>query len=245
MVVLENKREYQIIREGNDDVLRVDASSWPYAPSIEENPLVMARVIDYLVENPSIARVVLNQRRTFSYDEKQTLYLLEIAAFYEHLTKQKKLFNLGEFASNPLFANKSAELQYLVYNLLRTDPLGAYVEAKRLLRESLISVRRGTNDEATNVYLLSLEYFRDNLARTRMIKILKDDLDGYRIGNRDLYKELFRPLITPHFMDTRLMQDIPLDGIFISGYAVGDSSVSIIQTNNAIKLHYHIVPSEL
>src|SRR3989344_3052197 len=89
-------REYEVIREGGEEVLKVNAGSWPYSPSIEENPLVMVKVIDYLAEIPSINRVVLHQRRNFNYSHEQTRMLSEIASIYNHITRQKKLLSLQQ-----------------------------------------------------------------------------------------------------------------------------------------------------
>jgi len=205
----------------------------------------MVRVIDYLLENPSVSRIVFHQRRNFSYDESQTLLLMEIAALYEHMIKQKRFLRLTSLGGS---SSKVAEMQYLIFNLLRSDPIGAYVEVTRLLRESFIKYKR-IHDKMLQLYekryLELLEYFKDNLGRTHLLKQVKDQLDGYHIGNRDLYKEIFLPVISPHFMDTRLMSHIPLECEFVAGYAIGDTSVSILKMKDDIKLLYHIVPPEL
>ena len=137
MVNFPRTREYEIIREGGEEVLVVNANYWPYSPSIEGNPLVMVKVVDYLAEVPSISRIVLNQKRNFNYSHGQTHMLAEVARVYSHLTRQKKL--LGQFA-HVSGSSWYATLQYVIFNLLRSDPISAYVELKRLIREEGIRV---------------------------------------------------------------------------------------------------------
>ena len=57
------QKEYEIVREGQEEVLKIDASKWPYSPSVEENPVVMSKVIEKLVEFPSSVRLILIQKR--------------------------------------------------------------------------------------------------------------------------------------------------------------------------------------
>ena len=59
------QKEYEIVREGQEEVLKIDASRWPYSPSIEDNPVVMSRIIEKLVEFPSSARLILVQQRNY------------------------------------------------------------------------------------------------------------------------------------------------------------------------------------
>ncbi len=249
MVSSPSAREYETVREGSEEILKINANSWPYSPSIEDNPLVMVRVIDSLTEYPGVSRIVLHQKRNFTYSEKQTALLVEMAGFYSHVTKQKKLLSLGGFGYDlPGVSGKFEEIQYLVFNLLRSDPIGAYVEVKRIIRETHVILTR-LRDPALIVaekrYLSLLEYFRDNLEKTKLIRFVSDKLAGYRIGDRSLYKEIFKPVISPHFMLTRLMGSIPLGSEFVDGYSVGDNTIRILKTQGDIKFLYHVIPPEL
>jgi len=240
--------EYQIIREGSEDILRIDANSWPYSPSIEGNPLVMVRVIDYLAENPGISRIILNQRRNFNYNRDQTQLLIEVASVYNHLTKQKKVLALSQIGYGQDVSDKYNTLQYIIYNLLRSDPIGGYVEARRILREGTIRLQ-GLRDSKTiedeQRYLDILSYIIENLEKTSLIKRVKNEIAGYVIGTRDLYREIFRPVISPDFMFTRLMGQLPVGGEFVDGYSVFGSDVTILKLKEDIKLLYHVIPPEL
>ena len=56
---------YEIVKEGQDTLLKINAGSWSYTPNIENNPLVMARVIDLILENSNITRIIFVQRRNY------------------------------------------------------------------------------------------------------------------------------------------------------------------------------------
>jgi hypothetical protein len=51
MAVLDAKApfSYDVIREGEEVILRIDCSTSSYFPSVEENPMVMGKVIEILV----------------------------------------------------------------------------------------------------------------------------------------------------------------------------------------------------
>ena len=238
-------KEYEIGKEGEEEILKINANSWPYPPSIEENALVMVRAIDYLVEFPSVSRLIFNQKRNFIYDQEQTQMLVEVAIFYSHLTKQKRLLAVGGISEND---NRYAEIQYLVFNLLRSDPIGAYVEATRLIRENEISLKRVQDEvlgEKISSYINFLRYFKENLERTKLIRTVKDKLSGHRIGDRGLYLEFLSPVIGPDFLLTRLISRVPLDAEIVDSYNVGDTTVNVFKTSQDIKFLYHITPLEL
>ena len=107
---------YEILREGSSEVLKIDAGRWPYLPSLEDNPIVMATAIDRLAEIPSISGLIFHQVRNYSYDEEQTILIREISNVYKHLLKQKKILalaNLG-MGKEDVLAKRYAQLQYLV-----------------------------------------------------------------------------------------------------------------------------------
>ena len=239
------KKEYDLVKEGEEEILKINANSWPYPPSIEGNALVMVKVIDYLAEFPSVSRIILNQRRNFIYTRDQTQMLIEVAIFYNHLAKQKKLLSISNFGDD---INKYSEARYLVFNLLRSDPIGAYVEANRLIRENEIKSKRITNQNLLQLnidYLGFLRYFKENLEKTKLISLVKNQISGHRIGDRVIYGEVFNPVISPDFILTRLVSNVPLDAEAIDSYNVNDTNVSIFKISGDIKFLYHVTPLEL
>ena len=194
--------EHEILQEGGEQVMHINYYEAPAIPAIETDPLCMAQVIEKLAQDPGVIRIIFHQTKNYEYGPKQTQLLVEIANIYNHYIKQKKLLTslmlLGSTAPEEV-----RSIQNIILNLLRTDPLGAYVEAKRLLREEKIRRQQATPYSQLLSDLLEL------LEKTQLMQITKNQLAGYEIGKRDLYKTLFQPTITPNFMFTRLMATPP------------------------------------
>ena len=62
------KSNYEIIREGEEDVLKLNYETVPYSPSVEEDPNVMMEVIEKLAENPSVSRLTFSQITHYNYN---------------------------------------------------------------------------------------------------------------------------------------------------------------------------------
>jgi len=243
------KKEYEIIREGQEEILKINASLWPYSPSVEDNLVVMSKVIERLIEFPSTARLILVQNRNYEYDYKQTQALVEIANIYKHLTKQKKVLTLKTSdVSSEGFRNKVLSIQYLIYTLLKTDPFGCYVESKRLARESRVFMNKLTSQGSLleeQDYFSKLEYISRVLEKTSLIHSFKNQLSGYEIGDRSLYKEFFKPNISPIFLFTKIYPQIPESSRQIDSYSVKNINISIFELKDDVKNFYRLIPPEL
>ena len=253
MALQKKERSYEVIREGQDTILRINSSSWSYSPSIENNPLIMARVIDLLVENPNITRIIFTQRRNYIYNYDQTQMLVEIANVYNHLSRQKNFLTLGLINRGMMFERLyegwRVVLQNIIINLLRQDPIGAYVEVIRLIREEKINLEKTDNLEESQVrtgYIDLLNNIRRLLEETRLISLAKPHTAGYSVGQtRDTYRLFFRPEITPDFMFTRLMAEPPLEAEELDIYKLDkDTEVNIFKIPGDIKYLYHLTPPE-
>ena len=125
-MVLEKDGGYEVVREGNEEVLKVDATSWPYTPSLEDNSNVMTKVVEMLVSSPGVQRIIFHQQKKFVYSYDQTLLLIEIAGVYNHLVKGKRILSIASWGfdelSSRFFGDKLGEIQYLVLNLLKGTP---------------------------------------------------------------------------------------------------------------------------
>ena len=73
------------------------------------------------------------------YDYSQTILIKEIADLYKKLLKQKEILSYNAFVYDPTctkcIAKWYADVRNIASNLLRSDPIGAYVELKRILKE--------------------------------------------------------------------------------------------------------------
>ena len=241
---------YQVVKEGKENLLKVDATSWSYLPNIEDNGIVMANVIDQLAQNPSITKIVFLQRRNYTYDYEQVQILAEIASLYNHLIKQKKVLSFINFkAENEQDQSVVVwynNLQNLLLNLLKIDPVGAYVEVKRLIRlEKLKENKKSDFPGTENFYLRTLNYIHTMLEKTKMINMVKDYVAGHVVGSRMIYRNVLRPTITPDFMFTQIMINPPLNGEELDNYSLdSETEVSIFRVPGDIKYLYHLSPPE-
>lgn len=244
---------YEVVREAGQDVMYVNYLGAAFVPSLADLPIVMARTIDYLIESPSVSRIVFVQQRNYSYDFHEVTMLNEIAQLYVHLIRQEKVLvasTLEPYKCKKHLAQRYDTMRYLILTLLKQDPLGCYVEAKRLLREEKIVAKDMPAAEQTceNHYLRLLTKIVAMIENLTIVKEVKDRILGYKLGDRSLYIELFRPEIVPNFTFTRLMAEIPPEAEIVDEYEIGSehdkSSVTILKVPNSTKYIYHLVAPE-
>ncbi len=245
MVLFQEKGKafsYDIIREGEDITLRVDLEDYSLTPSIEDDPICMSRMFDILLEVGNITKIVFYQKRDYEYDYDQTQIIAEMAKLYSHILRQKVVSYKA--VSD---ATKYAEMQHIVFNLLKSDPIGAYIELKRILRREGIKLQK-TLDKTTIVptqkYISLLNYLVRLLDKTKLIDLAKPYLAGQKVGDRGIYNKIFNPTIKPDFMFTKLMAAYPPDAEELDTYNVGNTEVTIFALPDTIQYLYHIMPPE-
>ena len=240
---------YDIVHEGMEDVLKIDARRWSTFPSVEDDPALMGYVIDRLIENPSVNRLVFVQQKHITYPYDQVKVLREISVLYNYLAHQKKIIQLLGFDELNLsfYSEKRHQLQQLLYFLLRTDPIGCYVEVVRLKREETIALGKETQAslrDARMRVITILDTLQNMLLTTSLITQVRDRLDGFAVGDRSLYRELFKPFITPDFLYTQFTVSPPRDAEEIEAYRVGQHAISLFKLPGEVKLLYHVTPQE-
>ncbi|HLD12329.1 MAG TPA: type II/IV secretion system ATPase subunit [Candidatus Nanoarchaeia archaeon] len=245
----EKRAEYSLAKEGAEEILKIDANSWSHIPGIEDDEQAMGRVIELLSQLPSVYRIIINQRRNYSYGPEQTSMLTEIATVYNYLIKAKRILSYAGTTpiSAAYYAEKNPYLQNLVLGLLPRDPLGCYAETKRFLREEHIALQQENNPslrEAKTEFVQLLTEMIRLLEKTKIVKYTEKELEGYHLGDRSIYRTLFRPTITPDFLFTRVMAQPPIDAEEIDAYSVKDNEVTIYRKRNDVSKLYHINPPE-
>ena len=132
----------EVIRDGEEVILHIDAENSTVPPSIEDSPIIMGKTVEKLIEVKNATKIVFSQKRDYEYDYPQTQLLLELARIYNALLKQKEVYSFGALSKGGIcdrFAKSwFVDLQNVVFRLLKSDPLGAYVELKRMLRNAHI-----------------------------------------------------------------------------------------------------------
>lgn len=241
---------YEIAREGSDVILKVDYSRVPAPPSIEDDSVCMSRVINMLLESGRVTKIIFQQKRDFEYDYDQVKILQEIAVLYNKFVKNHELvgFLLSENVDMKEVASRQAVLQKIIYSLMRRDPVGAYVELKRQRRgQDYIYENKQYSQSSKHVleeFIKMLNYLIDEFESTMMIKLAHPYIAGYRMGDRSIYKKIFRPSIKPDFMFTKLMSAYPDEGEEIDNYALGETDITVFDLPNSVNYLYHVVPPE-
>ncbi|RLI96658.1 MAG: hypothetical protein DRO96_02600 [Candidatus Aenigmatarchaeota archaeon] len=239
---------YEYDRETNG--VKVNCLNCIYGASVEDFAVCMARTIDKLMEVKKAANIVLTQTREFEYDSEQTKMLLEISRVITTLLQETKILSVNRLVptgDDRSLAHRFAFVQKLVTSDLRSDPVGAYVELVREIRRvktAMIHMAKMEQASANYYLAYALEPMRKLLESTTMIRIAQPHLTAHTVGSRDIYREIFHPIIRPNFMLTRYMMIPPAGGSEIDRYVVSDTEVHIYKVPDKIQYYYHVLPPE-
>ena len=242
---------YEIVRESGNQVMYVNYLGASFVPSIADNPSVMLRAIDLLIEAPNISRIVFVQQRNYSYDSKETFKLQELADLYIYLLKQEKLLSTSKLSimKSEYLSQRYNDVNYILTNL-KKDPFKAYFELKRFIKDERMNVEETSEelkiDQISYVRLLEkIASFFDKLS---LFKDAEKYFSDYVLGDRSIYHNFFRPDIIPNFTFTRLVSLLPEDAEMISQYDIGKSYdksvVTILKRKEDAKFIYHLMPPE-
>jgi type IV secretory pathway ATPase VirB11/archaellum biosynthesis ATPase len=239
--------EYEV----KDSVLRINCLNWAVAPSIEDSDVAMGIVIDKLLENRGVTKVILAEARENEYDEKQTEMLREIAEAYDKILNVERIVSVKNIAIpgyESKFAPRFAELQFLVMEVLKKDPIRAYIRINREINkiQKLIPLASPEEKSCHLHYLThALLPIKRILENTKLIQKVKPRLAEFRPGDRSLYRELFAPTIRPNFMLTRFMLVPPKEARLVTKYFLPDKTlVEIYKIPGRARYFYHITPLE-
>jgi type IV secretory pathway ATPase VirB11/archaellum biosynthesis ATPase len=244
------KCQYEVERTGEGKVIKVNCIGCPKFPSIENDPLCMRQTLSKLIEVPDAIRVVFSQAQDYDYNFDQTRMLAEIARVYAHLIKKKEIFALGMLGAPDypnLVAPRYAFIKSIIYKMVLEDPISAYVKIKREMREVKIQRDKRINEKLIKFddnYINGLNYVVQLLEQTGLIKKVKPQLAGFKIGDRQIYSKLFNPTIKPNFMYTKLMAAYPEGGEELGNYTVGDTEVTVFKVPGSVQYLYHMMPPE-
>lgn len=243
---------YEIVIEGEDTVMKINYEGATVVPSLEDSPVVMAKTMDNLIESSGVTKIVFSQKRDYEYDFNQTRILIEIAKLINRLAKQKESYSFQTLSSDPVckpFATKwYNDIQKLIFYTMKSDPIGAYVELKRLLRRERINYQKLVEPKLKPCFenfMNVLLYIISELDKTKLIIIAKPFLPGHIVGERDIYRNFFHPMIKPDFMFTKIMANYPLEGEEMANYTIGkNTEVTVFKLPDSVQYLYHIMPPE-
>jgi len=241
---------YEIVREGEEKILRISCEECNFSPSIENSQTAMTKTIELLMQIGGITKIILTQKRDYEYDYHQTVLLNEIAGLYKKLSKDQRLSYSSLVVGTgcvKYLREGFSNLQSIVFTHLKGDPVSAYVELRRLIRKEKIKLDVTVEEQGIKCeeYFISiLEYVAEMLEKTKLIGMVRPYLAGYSSGDREIYRRVFRAVVRPDFMFTKLMATYPTDGQVLDSYSVGNTEITIFGFQNSTKTLYHMVPPE-
>jgi archaeal flagellar protein FlaI len=239
----------EVEKHEGEDVLYMNFMQAGYVPSIAENPDVMARTVDALIENPQVSRVVFVQQRNYNYPFEQTSLLGDISKLYNFLENHEEILSSGKLQIFGNVADVHGDLGYLLA-LLKQDPVGCYMELKNRIRglRGQLDSGKVVNKSALMNYVRLLERIQGLLEGTKLIRSLLSVIGDYSFGGREIYKDIFRPDILPNFTFTRLVAQMPKSAKLVDQYEIKEDDenvhVTILKRENDSKYFYHVMPPE-
>ncbi|MBS3052597.1 MAG: type II/IV secretion system ATPase subunit [Candidatus Aenigmarchaeota archaeon] len=234
-----------------DNILRINCLDSIYGFSIEDSDTIMETVIDKILQLKSVERIILAERREYEYDYDQTKLLLEMADTYDKLTSQSlDISKIGGQAGVKILGAAMNQLKIILERMTKRDPIGAYVKIRRMIRQYTSKIKSPGEDKRNRIYYSMfvkniLEPILKELEKTQLIDSIKDGLYGHVVGDRNLYREIFNPLIRPIFMLTRYVFLPPKDGRLVERYELpGGIQVEIYKVPHKVRYYYHITAPE-
>ncbi len=229
--------------------LRINCLGCLYGASVEDYGECMAHVIDKILEVKKVATIVLAKEREYEYSYEQTKLLSEIARAIENLIREGAASLDGiDHSCRREFPKWNSEVRRIIFDLMRRDPIGAYVETLREARHVNMELRKTLSEERKKCLLQYkskiLERIRLALEATELITKVKDKLSGYHIGDRSLYRDVFMPSVRPNFMLTRYIMTPPENGRSVDRYSIGDTEVEIFRVPDMTEYFYYVLPPE-
>jgi archaeal flagellar protein FlaI len=238
----------EVERKEGEEVLYINYLKAGFVPSISDSSDVMSRTVDALIENPGVSRIVFVQQKNYNYSSDQILLLAEIARLYNFFVRHEEILSSGKLQLFGDVSQVHGDLSYLM-SLLKSDPISCYSELQGRIKGLREQLKKGQVIDKSGLvnYVRLLERFQALLEETKLIQKIIGLIREYGFGNRELYKDIFRPDVLPNFTFTRLVRQLPKDAEFIDQYEIGDEekvNVTILKGENDSKYFYHVLPPE-
>jgi archaeal flagellar protein FlaI len=239
---------YKLLREGEEVILEVDFSDTQLIPTLEDDGKAMGLVVSYLQQVRYATKIVILQGRDYEYSFEQVQLLVELAQFQTKVTQSLASnfdLNLDGYSAK-IVSKQLVDLQTLLTQHCKSDPLFCYAELRRLLRRGHVKVQQieGPEKELEERFILILQNLISQFEQLKIIQLAMPYLAGYSGDNRDIYRIFLTPTIRPDFMLTKVMASYPKDAKEIDSFYIGDTEVTIFETQDDVQYLYHIMPPE-
>ncbi len=241
------KALYKVAEEGGRKVLKIDYSKNINPPNIEASPISMANLITKLMEVGKVHEISFLQQEEYIYDESQADMLLEIASILKDLVKRKNILDFKYLRSDTCekpHPERRDFIRAIIMYELREDPIGAFLDISKKLADIERSPPLTDAKGCPDVFMQTLRGIHQALAGTGLIKLAGPYLREYSPENRNIYSRIFKPVITPSFLYTRVVTAYPSGAEELESYKVGGISVMMLKLKDEIRPLYHVTPPE-
>jgi len=242
------KCKYQLVSTPTGKELIIDLESCKILPTLEDNPECMRKVIEILLKVGKIDSLSLVYNLEYNYPKDQTDILNDYRlALIDIYFKEKIEEELDRISKEPIYLKYHAPtivtLKHVVKDLLLEDPIEAYLEARKayFIEKAKKPVDEENKRTKTKILLL-LGNLIKKLEETKIIKKFEGRFREYT--ERNFYREIFRPIIRPAFIKTRLYTTGPPDSVEIESYFKLGRKISIFKKKNESRFYYLITPPE-
>ncbi len=239
-------KNYAMSREEGDITLTYKVPLSVLYPNPEDNEDIFEKVINAIIESGGITSLVIVSDRNYVYTKDAVDLLNDLADKYKALVRSDTAAPFDADMQRNL-PDEISLFNYVLFDRLKRDPIGAYVFGIRAGRE--IKVKAKSTPSATLDEFV--KRFDEMMAQVASLKIIQSStsfLLGYKIGDRAPYKALLKPLIRPNFTYTRIMSEPPLSAIEVETYKLAgyeDTEVTIYRVPGVSQYLYHLSPPEL
>ncbi|MBI5553616.1 MAG: hypothetical protein HY917_02635 [Candidatus Diapherotrites archaeon] len=237
-----------IKEEGGKRHLIIDCRNAKYSPSISDDEACRSHVLRLLMENEA-DMVVLADVYERLYDEHQTKMLSELAALASKFESDAvwSYAHLGDPAveGESRFGERHNVLVRVAHDLLLFDPIGAYLELIRAVRDEKARLESAEVKDSRK-YFNSLLELKKEFESTELIAKVKELMLKLRQVPEPLglYRSFFEVQVKPSFIGSRLMFDDSGKLDLLDEYSVGESSVQIFRHPLKTERMYFINPPE-
>ena len=222
-----------------DGIIRINCLDSIFGFNLEDSEIVMENVIEKILEYKKVERIILVERREYEYDFNQTRMIVEIANLYDKLVNQERVLDF--YNGN---TSETAQISFILEKILKKDPIGAYVRLRRMLRLFENRLDKSTETSQRVLYRIlvkKLQYIISLFEKTEIITTVKQNLLGHKVGERDIYRRIFNPMIRPIFMLTRYASLPPKNSRLVDRYKLPDGiQIEIFRVPDQVRYFYFV-----
>lgn len=249
MAVSENP--YRIREEPGQRILEIDYSKSIKSPSIENSETVMADTLNKIIKSGRVNQIEFKQQEDILYPTDQTKILDELASMIKDLVENAKILVEAYVKTIEDPSDYPGRLEFLKSTVnygLKEDPVASYLRIlARIDKEQKIgeNISREST-QSRQVFITTLTSLKDRFEKLSLFKLAQPHLSKHKPGSREVYRQIFSPIIKPNFLYAKLVTKLPTGARELEGYTLTDGTkVSILDLPGKVRPIYHMVPPEL